>query len=269
MSKISLGIGEKKTVNLSGGRFYYEKGVGRIGVKSIGDDSSYFELSPGMGFQNLGYMKNFQALEIENLSPVKLEVDFIVSYREVFDNRVTFGDSSQSLRVDIAPRTGVDAVVGGMAFLHSRYAGPQGAGLYANIALRNPAGSGRNVFVKSVDAGSTAALDLLLMKTVNIATVQAGAAVSLLSAGFAGPGSNKFVRLSPGLPVCAVDSFASTGGAISGLDILMRVNKPINATHTFKFSEPIVLTPGAGLVVSSWDVNTPLTANFETVEELI
>lgn len=90
--------GETKYFPLGGGRFYFEEGAGVIRVKTVGIDSADYELEPGMGFQNKPDMQNFFGVEITNLSSVSQEISFIVTYREVFDNRVSFGGSAITVR---------------------------------------------------------------------------------------------------------------------------------------------------------------------------
>jgi hypothetical protein len=90
MNKITLGIGESQNISISGSRFYYEKGLGKILVKTKGNDSNAFELWPGMGFKNRDGQMNFPSLEIYNLHTAEQDIEFSVSYREIFDNRVSF-----------------------------------------------------------------------------------------------------------------------------------------------------------------------------------
>lgn len=97
--RITLGAGESRVVSVAGGRFYYEAGGGKISVRTMGNDSNVFELSPGMGFQNKESQVNFPSVEITNLVGAQ-DIDFIISYREVFDHRV-YINSSAALDVSV------------------------------------------------------------------------------------------------------------------------------------------------------------------------
>lgn len=260
--KLSLVVGEKKTVTIGGGRFYYESGLGRIRVKTISSAPGEFDLSPGMGFQNRADMDNFFAVEIENISGFDQTIEFIISYREVFDNRVVFGEGIDVKPVDV-DRLRTEAR---RAFWLQRYGGSPAAGAYANLSLRNPLGSGRNVFVRKVIVGAAVPLDILLMSTYSMEADEANAAVSTLDTG--SPSSSKYpLNGGSNTSVSRVGQFRSTGGAFGGLRVFGRAFSAANTMFAFEFAEPVKLGQGAGLVVGTWTANTSIAANFELYEE--
>lgn len=109
--KLTIGAGLTEPLAVGGGRFYYESGTGKIRVRTIGNDPADFELSPGMGFQNRPDQINFFGIEITNLEDSEQEIEFIVSYREVFDNRVTFGANGGSVPVVVQGQAEPDVVI--------------------------------------------------------------------------------------------------------------------------------------------------------------
>lgn len=256
--KITLAAGESKPVTMSGSQFYYMSGLGKIDVKLVsGGNARTFELSPGMGFRNNDGDLPFYGVEIKNIHSGAQDVEFEISYREVFDRRVIGSvDVFDSLRRRTESAS---------AFLINRLVGGQGAAVYSNVAIRNPVASGKNVFVQKIIAGSTAALDMLIMKSHQLAVDETNAAVTLLSPG--GFGVNKLIKNLSLAPSAVIDQFASTGGAFGALAIMARVYTQAQSVYTFELREPIKLEQGAGLVISCWNLNTPINATFEFYEE--
>lgn len=92
---ISLGPYETKTIHVAGSHFYYEKGDHSVDVRIMGNDGRTFDsMKPGQGFRS---DERFSALEFRNGANAQ-DVEFVVSYRELFDNRAMFSSSSASIR---------------------------------------------------------------------------------------------------------------------------------------------------------------------------
>lgn len=258
--KISLGLNETKVVTVSGARFYYESGAGRIRVKTISSEPGEFDLSPGMGFENKPDMDNFFAIEITNIHSGQQDIEFIISYREVFDNRVDFGelpiDEFEPLKKRTADR---------WSFMMNRWCGNGGEGTFACVSLRNPVGSTRNCWVRKIFVGAPIVGKIILYAAADMAAVEANAAVSGLNSGDSGPAGKK--------------SFFGPGGARQSVTGNFVCNAPGFAGNQFFYGyssagltvidldEPIRLAPGNGIFVMMFEANVPVSANFEIVEE--
>ncbi len=270
--RITLGIGESRTVTVAGGRFYYEAGLGAINVKTIGNDVADFDLKPGMGFQNEPGKENFFAVVITNKHDAQQDVDFIISYREVYDNRVTFGGAIEVSGVGGSPLRTLDAANGrdiskmGIAFIATRNEPALGASVYTNTALRNPVGSTSLVFVKRVLVSSSVAIEAHLIGDPAITTTEALPAVSLLSTGILGVKNNKIIKSGVYAGVAAFDKFASSS-FLGGSRTLARVGLAAGGVFQFEFIDPLVVYPGSALIVSANSVNVPINSVFEYTEE--
>lgn len=263
--RITLGVGESKIVTVGGGRFYYENGAGLITVKTIGNDSAEFDLKPGMGFQNKVDQQNFFGVQIENKSGVQQDIDFIISYREVFDNRVIFG-SALSVDIDRARR---DMTLASLAFLKSGFMGGLSA-VNACVGLRNPTGNNRRVWVKKIIASMSADARLFVYTAGNLAVVESNAAVSSLNQGGVSSAGQKMVRSPTSTASTSViDTFSAAGVFVTGLVAMYNGYAKGNESTVIEFSEPVQLGAGNGLVLISGAVDTGLMANFEIVEEVI
>lgn len=272
--RISLLAGETKAVSVGGGRFYYESGSGKITVKTLGNEATEFSLKPGMGFQNRDEQLNFSSIEIKNEEIFDMDIDFIISYREVFDNRVTFG-------------TGVDAsqILGNVGVFNSQrlvteafkaYMGYSAIGAiaanYGYVSLRLPALTGKKIAVQKIAVSGASAHELILLRSLNTTVTQGTAGISNLNVGASG-GYSKFVSPQGGIPasVARLDSWVSSvGGTLSSTAIIGRASKPAGVSHVFKFDDPIILgTSGViptGIIVGTETINAHLSATFEYQE---
>jgi hypothetical protein len=262
VSKTTLGLDEKKVISISGGRFYYEGGVGKIRVKTIGSNSSEFDLSPGMGFQNAPGMDNFFGVEITNLEGVAQEIEYIISYREVFDNRVSFDQIAVDEFEPLKVRT-----VAGQAHYKNKWVG-NSPGLFSCIALRNPVGSLKTCWVRKVVVGAPSVGRVHLNISNDMAAVELMAQVSGLNQGSDTQHGKKAYFGGAGSASSSVtDIFYSNGVDFSGIKAFTGY---ANAGSTvIEFLEPIRLVAGSGLWVTFFEVNIPMAVSFEIVEELI
>lgn len=258
--KITLVAGEIKPVTVAGGQFYLLDAFGKMSVKIVGGgDAREFELSAGMGFKIRGD-ERFFALDIKNISGVDQTIEFEISDRDVFDNR-TVG-IVEVVNADKA-RTDFDS-----AFLLTRRCSGLAA-VYSNVALRNPVGSGKNVYVNQIVATAEAVqVDCILQRTPTLAADE-------LSAGVTGllPGSVNGIskRVAAGAPagVSLIDVFYSNALSFGNMLAVQRVYIAAYSYFNYRFTEPFKLEPGAGLLLTSFTPNTLIAGNFEFFEEVI
>lgn len=266
--KLTLGVEEKKTVTVGGGRFYYESGLGRIRVKTIGSAPGEFDLSPGMGFQNRADMDNFFAVEVENISGFDQTIEFIISYREVFDNRVTFGAGGGAVPVDSFGSV-IEQTERGFSFLRSRMSGA-GTGLNACVSLRNPYGSSRHCFIKKVDWSFSGDSRVFMYLAGNLSLLEVNPGVSNLNAGGDESLGKKLVGgglLAGGSSAVSTGSFNIQGVHISGLNNYYGAYCKANEINSLVFSEPVRIPPGMGFVVVAGASGVNMSASFEVVEK--
>ena len=130
------------------------------------------------------------------------------------------------------------------------------AGNYSHVFLWNPAGTLYNLVVNELQS-SIAALGSILVSRVAVAPA------SLLALG-TGVG-NKYLNGAAPLAgrLGTEQSVAALGTSICGIGLAATVS------GSFKMLDPIVVPPGAGLVVMSATVNTTSHASFQFFEELI
>lgn len=273
MSRINLALGEKKVVSISGGRFYYESGNGRIRVKAIGGSAGEFDLSPGMGFQNEDGAQNFSSVEIINISSVALTVDFVITYRELFDNRVTFSNGSEALLVDGAT-SGKVFTERGDSFLISGSKAPV-VNECSVVVLRNPVGSGKKLVVKKVifSAMDAVAARVVLASTWDFNTYVTEAVADEYINGYWGgvsvDGSNKLLKQGNEPFAGFVAYFSATSPLVINVSKVAELITPSNTPFVFEFSEPYVLYPNAALFLYSANVNQGAFVNFEVFQEAI
>jgi hypothetical protein len=260
--RISLVVGESKTVTVGGGRFYYEAGAGAITVKTVGNDAAEFDLMPGMGFQNNPDQQNFFAVQIINKAGVNQDIDFIISYREVFDNRVSFDDIPVDNFLPLKERTSAF-----LAFMKSRFSGSGGVGTFACVALRNPLGSTRNCWVGKIIIGSPSIARVFVRGVADMAAAELNAAVSMLNQGGDTTSGKKRSYGPGGGSQSVTDSFMCNNVSFAGVPIF---ESYCNAgSLVIDLEEPILLIPGNGIWVTNFDDNAALAVSFEIVEEVI
>lgn len=83
---ITLDAGVSQNVTIAGARFYFVDGLRKINVKLKGSgDSRDFDLYPRQGVNS---DTRFTGIEITNISDETQTIEFEISDREVFDNRI-------------------------------------------------------------------------------------------------------------------------------------------------------------------------------------
>jgi hypothetical protein len=266
--KLTLGIGETKKVSVAGGRFYFEKGDGRIAVKTLGNDASEFDLSPGMGFQNGQGKINFPELEIVNKHSAAQTIEFVISYRELFDNRVTFGDEAL-----VKSRGSDDATDKGKAFSRS-VSVAAAASNYSAVSLvnRQIGGAARfYVYVRRIVISGSGTFDfeVFLMADYFTSSFQTYV-VNEVQAAFKGN------HLVGGLPskatLYAKKATVFTEASLSATDAKVFCGTVDKSTVVIEFKNAIKLSPltaGAemAVMVRSLLVNAGMSVTFE-VEEI-
>ena len=84
--QVTLAPGVSQNISQQGARFYYTDGDQKINLKLIGNgDARDFDLYPRQGVNSTD---RFYGVSITNLGSVEAVIDFEISDREVFDNRI-------------------------------------------------------------------------------------------------------------------------------------------------------------------------------------
>lgn len=259
--RITLAAGESKTVTVGGSRFYYEIGLGSINVKTIGNDAVEYDLNPGMGFKNNPDQVNFFGVQIKNNESFSQTITFIISYKDVFDNRVTFGNE-----LPVFDDSGLIKVNRGQAFFGMWDRTAQ-AGTMPAVALRNVEGSGKNLYVSKVFISTPVAMEVFLMRSTNMELDEATPTqVSIVNKNY--PVINKNVK-GPNSTAAKIDVFNVLAYDLPNSARLAVINLPANGHFVWEFKEPVKLESGAGLWVNSQVVASKLGATFELLEESV
>lgn len=141
-------------------------------------------------------------------------------------------------------------------FMSNQNGGVPAAGIYSNQALKNPAGSGKNLIIKTICvSGQNATL-------VNFGRF----AVGLTNTGFDNSGISKNFS-SVAASVGVVQSDVTNYNTPYSTSLLGQMAIVANGRDAYKFDEPVIVTPGQCLRISS---NTPaiaISGGFEWFEE--
>lgn len=226
------------TLDVAGKFFKYKSGTGAIRVRASG--GGYVDLLPGQGVWNV----QFSSLQILDTSGGANKGVLLAGNFDFHDDRITGT---------------VDVVDGGKArtFANMAFLGYSNGGQvvsnYTNNQLFNPYGNTRNIIVERI----------------NISTTVAQAAVLRIVNETIGIGANAASKKSGGANSSAFMQSNATPMPING-QVIYAMYFGNNSTITLPLSEPIILTPGTGLSVSSGNANgLDLPVTFEFFEEQI
>lgn len=125
------------------------------------------------------------------------------------------------------------------------------AAQYPHVQLRNPAGSGKNVFVES-----------FLVSTSVAALITAGTYATQLANAITAATAKKY-----GGPAAAALSFYENNAVYIPGSILLGQQLGATQSLTINFREPVQLPPGSGFVIGAQTQNSALTASVEFFEE--
>lgn len=250
-SKITLAVGETKNVTIGGGRFYYEKGLGRVVVTTIGNDSASFELAPGMGFQNNPDQQNFFGVSIKNISGISQTIDFYISYREVFDNRATidFGEHPDK------------KVERGVCFRHSVSLSAPADGTAAGVMLH---ANDELLLVRKLEVSGQGIFYITMI--TNRTGFESDGSFVLLS-NWNTDGNNNILgpKRSPNFANIWGSSFKWLAGQPLSYGYVVG-NHQIGGTvlnMVVEFERPLRIEPGKSLCVNRGVINTSIMVNFD------
>lgn len=154
---------------------------------------------------------------------------------------------------------GKNRTISDVAFMSAAGTELPAAGFYSNVALKNPAASGKRMIVKTISANAPNAMNCNFGKfAVGLASVAGD--VSAISKNFGG------AVVSAGL--MQVDS-VTYNAPFTGGNVIGQLAFAANLRDTYKFDEPVVVAPGQCLRISA---NTPavqFVAGLEWFEESI
>ncbi len=204
-----------------------------------------YTLLPGQGF-TLPAGQKFREVVLSNTAA-------LANAGTIFIGDETFEDSRITGTVDTID-SGKTRTLAGQAFMGRAVLGA-GAGMYGALQLWNPAGSVKRVVIEAVSMSCTVAGNIVLTM-VSVAQSNAAFGKSKLGGGADSTG------------VIQTATNASLGVLNpAGKDLSWTANLA-NATYSYSFREPVVLTAGYGLmVVSDQNASAVLQAMFEFFEE--
>jgi hypothetical protein len=231
----NLAAGAGVTMDVNGKFFKYKVGTGPIRVRA--SNGGYVDLLPGQGVWNL----NFSSLTINDRSGAQNAGVILAGDFDFHDDRIVG-------TVDVVDggrtRTQIDRACVG-------YCGSAAtAGMYSHVQLLNPAGSGINVYVSQILVGQAVA-------SINLAQNDAPM-VNLIRKG-------QRKRMGASESVIEMRMAQNAAQLIQGTTL----GNIDPAVKLMKFSEPLMLQPGRGLLLVGSVVNDGLGGTFEFFEEPI
>lgn len=236
----NVGANQSQHIDVVGTFIKYKSGTGTIRVRLNG--GGYIDLLPGQGVNNV----HFTSVDVQDRTGAQNIGTILAGIYDFRDDRITG-------TVDVVDggkaRTRADAASVG-------YASQSGsAGVYSHVQLLNPATSGKNMYVGQVSfyaiAGATGGVAIVRWDTP-LATLVGNAGRKRLAA-----------ALSPALLRVATDP---TMLMMPSPGIMFAIDSGLKLA---KFSEPLLIEPGQGLVVVANNKGDGVGANFEFFEEAI
>lgn len=257
---LTIKAGETRNVPVAGDSFYLIDAQGKIAVKTrTQGDTRTYDLSAGMGVRAFD-ADTFTGFDLTEKSGFDQVIEFEIADKEVFDNRAV-----GVVKVVNADKSRVDLR---QAFMIAGKWGPS-AGLVAAMALRNPTGSTKKLYVNQVvmSVPTLSECGIYLTPSVDADYVVAG--VSGLIQSNPGTSVGKKVDSSMMGGSTGIDFLYADVLPKGGMKIVSRVYVGAGAQFIYKFTEPVMLSPGSAMVVGNLTVNTSLNVNFEYFEEII
>lgn len=233
-----------QVLDVRGKFFKYKSGIGAIRVRT--DKGGYVDLLPGQGVWNTDYT----SLVVQDKSGAANAGVLLAGDFDFHDDRITGT---------------VDVVDGGKARTKSGIAYMVGlavsatAGNYAAAQLWNPAGSGMNLIVEKISGSMYGSASAIV--DIGKTTVQLGAV------GF-GIVNKNFGSASTSIALSRVQSTVPTMPAAGGqimFGLMLNQAQPI----IVPLNEPIVVTPGTGIVVQCEATGAAMFGSFEWFEESV
>lgn len=151
---------------------------------------------------------------------------------------------------------GISRTLQGMTYVGAIGSGVPAAGLFGSVALFNPAASGFHCIVKKIFLTSQAG-----SQSANVSSTNSSAGLDI------GPYPSKNLGLA--LPSKARLVTNNNAPAIVGSGVFLQLNCTQPGRDTYTFDEPIVVTPGIGLVMNGNVSGVVVAGGFEWFEQAI
>jgi len=235
----NVGPNQSQHIDVAGTFVKYKGGSGMIRVRLNG--GGFIDLLPGQGVNNV----NFVSVDVQDRTGAQNVGTILAGMYDFRDDRITGT---------------VDVVDGGKARTNSDsagiaygYTGPS-ASTAAHVQLLNPTASAKNIYVEQIAFFSTG-------------TVANGIAVRRLDTPLAnlyGNGARKRVNASAA-SVAEVRTLNNATVLGTG-NYMMALDKSLKL---FRFTEPLQLPPGVGLILVNATSGEDLGATFEYFEETV
>lgn len=239
----SLSAGQRLPLNIAGDFFRLSAAAYPVSVSLLKNQ------------RIIGTMQNLLAGDYVN----GVEFDGVI-----IDN----GATAQDVTIQIAGGgAGSDRVLGEVSVINGELArvkagacfiGPVNqagvAGQYSYTELWNPAGSGKNLILNKISAQClTAAVSLYVARHNAALATLAGNGISKITSGGTG----------------AAELRAGTNAVLVGAPMGYFAIAAASDSKDFDFSEPLIIQPGAGVLVNTLLFNVNLSATFQWIEESV
>lgn len=243
---LNLAVGAAQPVYQVGNYVYYKSGSAggadpSIKVKTdLGDE---YILQPGQGFRLDNRV--FGNLQITNAGGVNTIIgQVLIADGGFFDNRVTGS-------VEVIDG-GKNRTLAASVFYGYGYSVPV-ANQYGYVQLYNPAASGKRVVLGQITYAANQAASVIGHLTIYSSGL----------ASFWGNAKNKNI----GAPDSSAQIRTQQSAGVLSTAYMADLYMPGALNQTLKFNEPIILTPGTGVMIDS-PMGVGLSANFEFYEEV-
>lgn len=237
----NVGANQSQHIDVVGTFIKYKAGTGTIRVRLNG--GGYIDLLPGQGVNNV----NFTSVDVQDRTGAQNAGTILAGIYDFRDDRITG-------TVDVVDG-GKSRTVANMAFMGTMYQ-PGLANNMAAVQLFNPVGSVKNLVIEQVTVTSpngSGGFGISLLNGTLTASTVGNFAKSKLSGG-----ADSVARTYSGV------SAGQQGGPLCGID---------TAVKSFKFTEPLIVVPGWGVVVTNVtlvaDNTASLSASFEFYQDQI
>ncbi|WP_423197144.1 hypothetical protein DFLDMN_000720 [Cupriavidus sp. H19C3] len=239
---LNIQPGGAQNIDVAGDRIQFLSAVDPFAKIEIRPNYAQGNISlrPGQGFR---FSEQVTRWVVFNRGSVPLQGFLLIGSGDFFDQRIAG-------TVDVIDG-GKARTMGGLAFSGYAYQTAGGA-LYPHVELWNPAGNTKNLFVEQVSV-------------ITGGTLSSGVGVrghnGPLSTIFGNPASKKI-----GATNSSAELRVQSSATLIGATNLMAFDK---ALRVLKFSEPIQIAPGCGLIVLNGlaNVGEDIGVNFEFYEE--
>lgn len=235
----NVGPNQSQHIDVVGSFVKYKGGTGTIRVRLNG--GGYIDLLPGQGVNGV----NFTSIDVQDRTGAQNVGTVLAGIYDFRDDRITG-------TVDVLDggksRTNAGTACMGYAFTSGA------AAAHSFVQLLNPAGSGKNIYIEQVGFFSTGAV------TSGIGIRRYDTALPTLY----GKGQKKKVDG----PV-SVAEMRCDAPAVDPAWPYPYMGALDKALKLFRFTEPLQLPPGTGIVLTNGDLNEDLGATFEYFEEPI